>query len=224
MDTLASIFHQPLTFYGSILAGLVLYYFAKRGIKALFRRRKPGQRRRERQARRCLATLATISHPARQFAYLRKIDPFVFEEMVLEAYKRAGHKIKRNARYTGDGGIDGRVWIDGHLHLIQAKRYSQHINLGHVKAFRDLVAREKAKGIFVHTGRTGKASRAAAHGSSNLTMVSGQALLDLLLAPDATRLPGERLAASSIHRRTTRRPDSCRPPTSSTPTITAGRG
>lgn len=85
-------------------------------IARLFGWRKRSHRRRERQARQSLKKLAEIPEPGRKFAYLRKIDPFTFEEMILEAYELRGHKVKRNHRYTGDGGIDGKVWLNGELH------------------------------------------------------------------------------------------------------------
>lgn len=164
-------------------AGLVVLLLLKTFGVAILRFlgwRKPSHRRKERQACRSLAQLANISDPGRQFGYLRKVDPFVFEEMILEAYERRGHKVKRSHRYTGDGGIDGRVWIDGRLHLIQAKRYSGHINVAHVWDFCQLVAARGCGGIFVHTGRTGGASRRLAAGNESVSIISGQRLLDLL--------------------------------------------
>lgn len=142
--------------------------------------RKPSQRRRERQARLNLVALAEIPEPGRKFAFLRKIDPFTFEEMILESYELRGHRVKRNHRYTGDGGIDGRVWLDGELHLVQAKRYASHISAAHMREFCHLVAAQGCKGLFVHTGRTGGASRSLANGDENVSIVSGQRLLDLL--------------------------------------------
>lgn len=56
---------------------------------------------------------------ASTIAYLRRIDPLVFEELVLSALARRGYAILRNERYSGDGGIDGRVWINGQCRLIQ---------------------------------------------------------------------------------------------------------
>lgn len=66
-----------------------------------------------------------------------------------------GWEIGRNFRYTGDGGIDGRVLIADKLYLIQAKRYRSHINLQHIRNFHQAIVREKAPGgFFVHTGKT----------------------------------------------------------------------
>src|SRR3546814_11160707 len=46
------------------------------------------------------------------YARLRAMDPLAFEELLLEAFERRGHRVIRNRRYTGDGGIDGEVIID----------------------------------------------------------------------------------------------------------------
>lgn len=167
-----------ITFFSLVAIALISRFAVP--ILRLLGWRKPSQRRRERQARRSLEKLLSIPEPGRKFAYLRKIDPFTFEEMILEAYKLNGHKIKRNHRYTGDGGIDGRVWLDDELHLIQAKRYSGHINASHVRDFCALVAGKGCKGIFVHTGKTGEASRSLANCDPAVSMISGQRLLELL--------------------------------------------
>lgn len=116
--------------------------------------------------------------PRRQFGYLRYTNHFIFEEMILSAFKKLGFKIIRNKRYTGDGGIDGKVVIKGKVTLIQAKRYKGHINPRHVEDFSNICRNHGCTGLFVHTGKTGKLSR-------NLTnnvvdIVSGQRMLDLL--------------------------------------------
>ena len=59
--------------------------------------------------------------------YLRKINPYVFEELLLLAFERRGMRVIRNSRYSGDGGLDGQVLIDGERWLIQAKRYGRTI-------------------------------------------------------------------------------------------------
>lgn len=115
-----------------------------------------------------------------QMTHLRQVDPFVFEEMILTAIKRQGHKIQRNKRYTGDGGIDGRSTIKGKDYLVQAKRYKAHINPQHVIEFAGICKRQGKRGLFVHTGKTGAKSKSVAH-NTNLEMISGQRLLNLLL-------------------------------------------
>ncbi len=118
--------------------------------------------------------------PDVQMGYLRRVNPFVFEEMVLTAIRKKGHSIVRNKRYTGDGGIDGRCTINGVEYLIQAKRYSGHINPAHVQDFSFICQRRGKKGLFVHTGKTGPKSRKVAR-DTRLEMISGDRLLNLLL-------------------------------------------
>lgn len=167
----------------ALAAGLSLLALALRfrvQILRLFGWRKASHRRRARQAKRNLETLATIPEPGRKFAYLRTIEPFTFEEMLLETFEQRGYKVKRNDRYSGDGGIDGRVWLDGELFLIQAKRYTNHISAAHVEDFCNLVDAQGCKGFFIHTGRTGDASRTLAKGRENVWIISGDRLLALL--------------------------------------------
>lgn len=142
--------------------------------------RKKSQVRREKAARRVLKRLTQIEHFPQKLAYLRKIDPFTFEELVLEAFARRGCPIRRNRRYTGDGGIDGQVMIRGYLYLIQAKRYRWWISAKHVQEFSALVARRDCRGVFVHTGRTGGLSRSAANAAPNVSIISGERLMRLL--------------------------------------------
>lgn len=114
-------------------------------------------------------------------SYLRKIDPFVFEELLLYTFKKRGYKIYRNKRYTGDGGIDGKVRIDGYVYYIQAKRYQSYINYEHVVDFNNLCKRFNKKGFFIHTGKTGEASiKIAKCNNSNIQIISGQMLTDFL--------------------------------------------
>lgn len=145
----------------------------------------PDHRRRVRQARRALGTIQSMrgqAVEARLFSYLRKIDPLVFEELVLCAIERAGALVVRNLRYSGDGGLDGRAWIVGvGWCAIQAKRYGTHISAQHIAAFGTLLQRTGYRaGFFVHTGRTGAA--AYAHLSDQRTiLLSGSRLVDLLI-------------------------------------------
>lgn len=138
-------------------------------------------------ARRAIPRLRVLAEqfPGRCFHHLRGLDPLVFEELVLELYAMRGYRIRRNRRYSGDGGIDGwvkhptapgkaAVWAP-----IQCKRYGQAINPQHVADFRDLLRRQKRPlGLFVHTGRTGNQSRMNA--GEGIRFVSGDNLLDLL--------------------------------------------
>lgn len=172
-----------------------------------FNRNREKHRRRIREADRALGKLAKIQSPAGRFAWLRKMDPFTFEEMILTALKREGASITRNRRYTGDGpsrglqanrcqaaGIDGRAMINGEPYLIQAKRYRGHIKADHVREFGDLCMSENAKGLFVHSERTSGGSVAAIH-SRPVRIVCGNQLLGLFdaeqrLIPKLVTTPG----------------------------------
>lgn len=168
---------MELVFFGSALL-LVALLTRLLGRGAARRRRHFFK---QRQARRVLAKIASIPIPQQRMAYLRKIDPLVFEELILEALEQAGHQVHRSRSYSGDGGIDGRAVINGTPYLIQSKRYSGHISKQHVLDFAALLERHSAKGLFCHTGRTGQFSKDLQRSHPLLTIVSGDRLLNLLL-------------------------------------------
>lgn len=96
---------------------------------------------------------------ARSLTYLRKIDAYVFEELVLEVLE-SRYRVERSKQYSGDGGVDGKFKQDGRWVWIQCKRYEHYIRLDHVKAFNALLVKNKIhKGLFVHTGKTGSGAR-----------------------------------------------------------------
>lgn len=115
------------------------------------------------------------------FTYLRKIDPFVFEELILLAFKKHGFKIKRNRRYTHDGGIDGRVKKNGEKYLIQAKRYSDYINEQHVKDFIRVCRTNKCYGYFIHTGKTGTETKELLKNNPQIKCISGKKLYEFFI-------------------------------------------
>jgi len=146
---------------------------------------------------RALEELISIGSPQAQFYFLRGVDPFVFEEMILTALKRQGHGIIRNDAYTGDGGADGCVFMDGVRYLIQAKRYKKHIKAADIESFTIMCKRRKAKGLFVHTGKTGKRSRAHAY-CHDIKVMSGSILLDLLCTPQPEKTIILRIIANDV--------------------------
>lgn len=167
---------------GWLLGGLVVVRIVW-GLRGVFRAGgSPSHRWRIRRAERVQAMLRDIGvrrGPGAQFAYLRRVDPWVVEELVLTALARQGHRIERNERYTGDGGIDGRCWLDGQLNLIQVKRYGGYIAAEDVMGFAAVCRQHQAEGLFIHTGRTGTLASAAA-GQPGVRIVSGRKLLELL--------------------------------------------
>lgn len=118
--------------------------------------------------------------PGQVLSYLRKTNPYVFEELVLLGFEENGYRVVRNRRYSGDGGIDGKVTKDGTTYLVQCKRYSRYIDPAHVEDFSRICREANAPGFFVHTGKTGKGSREQARTSGNVKIISGMNLLNFL--------------------------------------------
>tara|TARA_R110000764_G_scaffold91830_3_gene175012 strand:- start:132 stop:659 length:528 start_codon:yes stop_codon:yes gene_type:complete len=155
---------------------LTLYIFSKKR----FNRHKHNRKK----AEQVIAKIQSFEHHGQQINYLRKIDPFVFEELLLNAFQKRGYKVIRNKRYTGDGGIDGIVYdIDGNKILIQAKRYRSYINPKHITDFQFLLKRKHArKGYFVHTGKTSSNTRNLFQ-HTNVIIIGGSKLLKLIVPP-----------------------------------------
>ena len=126
-----------------------------------------------------LKRLKCTNTHAEKITALRGVNPLVFEEMILTALKRQGHKIKRNKRYSHDGGIDGAVIIKNTHYLIQAKRYTNHINPKHVQDFINICVKRRTKGLFIHTGITGKKSKDLVK-NSNIEIIDGKRLTNML--------------------------------------------
>jgi restriction system protein len=144
-----------------------------------FRLSSPLHQRKRTKANDVLATLESIRGEFREpkiITYLRKLDPFVFEELLLSALERNGHQVKRNKRYTGDNGIDGIFYKNGQPVYIQAKRYSGHISLEDVLQFIDTVNRHRVRGLFIHTGKTGEEVKRQVR-SSSVEIISGSNLV-----------------------------------------------
>ena len=168
---LPEMFIMPLFFILHFLVLFFIYYIL----------RKSQQKWRVKASYRYLKKICKITGEnefARTISYLRKIDPFIYEEMILSRLKTQGYKIYRNKRYTGDGGLDGKFKYKGKMFYIQAKRYKSHITKSHVVEFNEIIKRDKVKGLFVHTGKTGKGSKSLSH--ANMTFLSGQNMVNFL--------------------------------------------
>jgi restriction system protein len=124
--------------------------------------------------------ISNFKYEGQRINYLRKIDPFVFEELLLSSFEKKGYSIKRNIKYTGDNGFDGVVFDSNNNEiLIQAKRYKGYINPKHVESFNCLIKSKKAyKGYFIHTGKTGKLNGNDYLGT--IEIISGSKLLNLI--------------------------------------------
>ena len=111
---------------------------------------------------------------------LRRMNPYAFEELLLTCCHEQGWEIERNFKYTGDGGLDGRVTIAGKLYLIQAKRYRGYINPQHIHDFYKVIQREKAYGgFFIHSGKTGELAQELLR-EYEISLISGQRLVDFV--------------------------------------------
>ncbi len=122
---------------------------------------------------------------AKSIAYLRKIDPLIFEELILDAFEKHGYPVKRNYRYTGDGGLDGEVYYAEQWCGVQCKRYKGHIKTSHVREFRATLERAGRKmGFFIHTGVTPLSARkeldSFARDEIKIIIISGQKLINFI--------------------------------------------
>jgi len=155
-------------------------------VRFLFRkiRGKGSHRWRRKSAKKTFHKLKNFPKNSQKIAYLKKIDPFVFEELILYSVsQREGVKVQVSDRYTGDGGVDGTFHARHNGKkvkvVIQAKRYSGYIKKSHVEEFCEVIDKERADlGLFIHTGKTGKAVHEV-H-CPKLRMYSGESLIDFL--------------------------------------------
>lgn len=130
-------------------------------IPVVLRLKTPGARERRHQryretAKRVWERLPQLASDGARMSYLRKINPYVFEELLLLAFERQGLKVVRNPAYSGDGGFDGQVFIEGQRWLIQAKRYSWSISPQHINAFAELLTQEGCRGFLFIPAEPGK--------------------------------------------------------------------
>lgn len=131
------------------------------------------------KAHKILSKLKQFDQDGAIINYLKKIDPYVFEELLLICFENAGFKVERNASYSGDGGLDGKVFFKGKTYLVQAKRYNKSISSQHLKEFSKTVFKFGADGgFFVHSGRTPKWF--LKDPSSNYQLISGDRLVKLI--------------------------------------------
>lgn len=144
----------------------------------------PGKRQAMGEARHILQTLRQTARglpPALRTAFvlrtLRRINPFVFEELLLHCCADNGWQVRRNQSYIYDGGVDGIFYWQGHQFLLQAKRYSGDINPAHVAQFADLVtARQACGGAFIHTGTSCPRSQAIEAQSRDILLIEQDSL------------------------------------------------
>ena len=178
LDNILNRKQEPKTLFFQLLANLRYYFWL------YFIIRKKSHRIRIKKATRVFHILQSAqfkAQPSRLFAYIRTIDPFVFEELLLIAFKSRGLKVVHNKRYTGDGGIDGIVILPSQQRIaIQAKRYQNHINVAHLKDFAQTIESHRCQGgFFIHCGKSGLA--VYQNLPDNMILISGSNLHRLIV-------------------------------------------
>lgn len=155
----------------SLLLFLVLVFYKK------FNRHRHNRKK----SKKLLKKLNTFDSDGAIINYLRKINPYVFEELILDSFESMNWKVIRNKRYSGDGGIDGIVISPKQeKFLIQAKRYKSYVNFQHFKEFEFKCFDDKtvSGGFFIHTGKTGKSIKTLKN--PHVQTISGNKLINLI--------------------------------------------
>lgn len=142
-----------------------------------------------RKAKKIIKTLKLISltphYEGKIINYLRKINPYVFEEMILTVIEESNIRVFRNIAYSGDGGIDGIFKIKQGKVIVQCKRYGKYIN---AKDVNDLSMKVKSgkyfMGIFAHTGKTGDKSKNISINEKNIVFLSGSNLVNVIIGKE----------------------------------------
>lgn len=163
--------YLPVT-YVTILTVFALLYISFSGTSSRWR---------VESSKSALKKIKSIEIPAQVIAYIRKMDPFTFEEMILTSINRNTFvKIERNKRYTGDGGIDGKFFINGSLFLIQAKRYHGLVKTSDIEDLLQKTTYHNATGsLFIHTGKTSTVALKR-YSEGKVFIVSGHAMVALI--------------------------------------------
>ena len=117
---------------------------------------------------------------------LKKLEPFLFEKIVLEVLKKMGYGDYKETSKTKDGGIDGIVNQDK-LGLekiyIQSKRYDKNkITEVEIRNFIGAMSGDTNKGIFVTTSSFAQnAIEKANNAHHKIILVDGEKLITLMM-------------------------------------------
>ncbi|MCA9325798.1 restriction endonuclease [Candidatus Saccharibacteria bacterium] len=83
---------------------------------------------------------------------IRSLSWKQFEELVAEAYRRKGYRVRENHRGGADGGIDITLEKDGQVHLVQCKQWkSQKIGVSVIREMFGVMVSEGAASVSVIT-------------------------------------------------------------------------
>jgi restriction endonuclease Mrr len=116
------------------------------------------------------------------FPILKQLNPFVFEEVLLQACERWQYHAIRTEKQTKDNGIDGGFACGGYFYVLQAKLYGGDPVPEHLGMFAKAIGwHQAARGFFCHTGRATEEFVAEAARHPQIEVVSGRKLTDFLL-------------------------------------------
>jgi restriction system protein len=115
-------------------------------------------------------------------ASIRSISWRDFERLVGEAYRRKGYMAEVVGTDAGDGGVDVRLHGHGQTVLIQCKQWKAYkVGVTTVRELLGVVVSENAsQGIVVTSGRFTQEARTFARRNSQIILVDGPALAELI--------------------------------------------
>ena len=114
---------------------------------------------------------------------LLKIDPFSFEDLVIELFKNMGYEVV-GTKKSNDGGIDFELYnndpIIGGKVIGQVKRYKNNIDIPKLREFESVLRNSDAmKGIYISTSNfSPQCERFASE--NNITLINGTILVNYL--------------------------------------------
>lgn len=116
-------------------------------------------------------------HTGQCFSRLLGMNPYAFEYLVIEVFRQRGCDTRKLKRASGDGGIDGLVYLQGRWHLIQAKRYQGAVSQPLVDDFIALCRRKRMPGLFVATSGFTRGATNSADACAAVQLVNIRTLL-----------------------------------------------
>lgn len=171
-----------------VLVALGLLFLPWQGLRR--RRWQPWRLRASKRWLKAFRSKRDQYSPAQRIAYVRKVDHFLFEDILMSCFEERGYSVRRT-KMTRDGGIDGYVDLDGKRVVIQAKRYRGTVSKQHVESFASVVQAERYDlGLFIHTGKTSKPVLNAARCHPHIALISGASDILALLDGQAISIRG----------------------------------
>jgi len=104
-----------------------------------------------------------------------------FEELLAEAYRRDGYRVRENESAGPDGGVDIEIEKDGNLYLIQCKHWkSNKVGVKEVRELYGVVTKRKATGGVVVT--SGMFTQEAKNFASDqpIDLIEGNQLVEMI--------------------------------------------